>query len=42
VTLPQAAVNLAVIRDAAADGREARDFSTVASHLRSLGEGSSG
>jgi 3-hydroxyisobutyrate dehydrogenase/2-hydroxy-3-oxopropionate reductase len=38
VTLPQAAVNLAVIRDAAAGGREGRDFSRVADRLRELAD----
>jgi 3-hydroxyisobutyrate dehydrogenase-like beta-hydroxyacid dehydrogenase len=39
---PQSAVNLDVIRAAAGDGRGGRDFATVASHLRSLGEGAPG
>jgi 3-hydroxyisobutyrate dehydrogenase/2-hydroxy-3-oxopropionate reductase len=40
--LPQSAINLDVIRAAAAGDRGGRDFATVAAHLRSLGEGSPG
>ena len=41
-SIPQSAVNLEVIRAASAGGRGGRDFATVATHLRSLGEGSPG
>ena len=37
--IPQSAVNLDVIRAASGDGRGGRDFATVATHLRSMGEG---
>jgi 3-hydroxyisobutyrate dehydrogenase/2-hydroxy-3-oxopropionate reductase len=40
--IPQSAINLDVIRAAAAGDRGGRDFATVAAHLRSLGEGSPG